>query len=157
MNPATASDTRRPRGRERGVTTIEAAVIAPVLMVLLLFIVFLGRVATTQQNVQRAARDAARAGSMALTRDDAAVAIDTTLTASLGATRDRCQLVPLDLTAIGQDSGQAGDWDLGTIQVRLTCTIPTSDLGLLGITATKTFTAVATEPVDEWRSRPVNT
>ena len=157
MNPTTPADTRHRRGCEGGVTTIEAAVIAPVLMALLLFIVFLGRVATTQQNVQQAARAAARAGSIALTRDDAAIAIDTTLTASLGTTRDRCELAPLNLTAIGQDTGQPGDWDLGTIQVRLTCTIPTSDLGLLGITRSKTFTAVATEPVDEWRSRPVNT
>ena len=157
MSAPTPRHTGASRSREAGVTTIEAAVIAPVLMVLLLFIVFLGRVATTQQNVQHAARDAARAGSIALTRDDAAIAIDTTLAASLGPTRNRCQLAPLDLTAIGQDTGQPGDWDLGTIQVRLTCTIPTRDLGLLGITGTKTFTAVATEPVDEWRSRPVNT
>ena len=157
MKPTAPHRTGHRAGCEGGVTTIEAAVIAPVLMVLLLFIVFLGRVATTQQNVQRAARDAARAGSIALTRGDAATAIDTSLTASLGATRNRCQLAPLDLTAIGQDTGNPGDWDLGTIQVRLTCNIPTSDLGLLGITGTKTFTAVATEPVDEWRSRPVNT
>ena len=140
---------------EAGLTTIEAAVLAPVIMALLLFVVFLGRVTTTQQVVQRTARDAARAASQAITRDEAAEAIDTVLEESLGDTRRHCTLAPTDLTAIGEDTGEAGDWDLGRIQIRLTCSIPTSDLGLLGI-GTKTFTAVATEPVDTWRSRRIN-
>ena len=42
------------RNNEDGMTTIEAAVLAPVILVLMLFIVFLGRVITTQQAVQRA-------------------------------------------------------------------------------------------------------
>lgn len=137
-------------------TTVEAIVLAPVLLVLVLFIVLLGRVATTQQNVQRAARDAARAASLSITRDEATAAVDTVLTNSLGNQRDRCQLAPLDLSAIGTDSGEQGDWDSGLIQVRLSCNIPTGDLGLLAL-GTKTFTAVATEPVDTWRSRRINT
>ncbi len=137
-------------------TTVEAAVLAPVIMVLLLFIVFLGRVTTTQQAVQRSARDAARAASLSITRDEAATAIDSVLEDSLGSTRRHCTVAPTDLTAIGEDTGAEGDWDLGLIQVRVTCSIPTSDLGILGL-GTKTFTAVATEPVDTWRSRKLNT
>lgn len=141
---------------ERGMTTVEVAVLAPVIMVLLLFIVYLGRVATTEQKVQSAARDAARAATIALTRDAAALAVEATLTENLGAMRTGCLLTPLDLSAIALDNGDVGDWDLGTIQVRLTCTIPTADLGLLAFPGTKTFTAVATEPVDAWRSRRIN-
>ena len=137
-------------------TTIEAVVLAPVILVLVLFIVFLGRVTTTQQTVQRAARDAARAASQAITRDEADFAINTVVDESLGTNRRNCTIAPTDLTAIGEDTGAEGDWDLGLIQVRITCTIPTADLGLLGL-GTKTFTAVATEPVDTWRSRKVNT
>ena len=149
MNPKRQRD-------ERGMTTVEVAVLAPVIMVLLLFIVYLGRVATTEQKVQSAARDAARAATIALTRDDAAAAVEATLNENLGAMRTGCVLAPLNLTAIALDTGEAGDWDLGTIQVRITCTIPTADLGLLAIPGTKTFTAVATEPVDAWRSRRIN-
>lgn len=145
------------RSGEDGVTTAEALVIAPVLFALILFMVFLGRVATTQQLVQRTARDAARSASLALTRDDAAYAVDATLTEALGHLRPACHLMPVDYSAIGQDNGLANDWDQGTIQVRLTCDIKTDDLGLLAIPATKTFTAIATEPVDNWRSRPINT
>lgn len=145
----------RNRRGEDGVTAIEVVILAPVLMAMILFIVFLGRVITTQQNVQRAARDAARAGSLAITRDDAQIAIDSVLNETLGNQRNRCQLATVDLTAIGLDTGAEDDWDSGTIQIRLTCNIPTDDLGLLAI-GSKTFTAVATEPVDTWRSRQVN-
>jgi TadE-like protein len=148
---------RQASKREAGVTTIEAVVIAPLLFALVLFMVFLGRVATTQQVVQRTTRDAARAASIALTRDAASMAVEQTLADGLGPMRQHCQLAPLDLTAIGEDTGAADDWDLGTVQIRLTCTIPTSDLGLLSLGTAKTFVAVATEPVDTWRSRPVNT
>jgi Flp pilus assembly protein TadG len=140
---------------EDGMTTLEVVILAPVLMGMILFVVFLGRITTTQQNVQRAARDAARAGSLTITRDDAETVINTTLAESLGQQRTQCQLAPVDLTAIGQDTGSEGDWDYGTIQIRLTCNIPTSDLGLLAL-GTKTFTAIATEPVDTWRSRKIN-
>jgi competence protein ComGC len=144
------------RRTEAGMTTIEAIVLAPVILVLVLFIVFLGRVTTTQQSVQRAARAAARAASQSITRDDAALAINSVVDDSLGTHRQHCSIAPTDLTAIGEDTGAEGDWDLGLIQVRITCIIPTTDLGLLGL-GTKTFTAVATEPVDTWRSRKVNT
>ena len=140
---------------EVGVTTVEAVLLAPLLMLLILFVVFLGRIATTRQQVQRAARDAARAATISLTRDDAAAAIETSHTDNLGRLRQHCTLTPVDLSAIGTDTG-GEDWDFGLIQIRLTCAIPTGDLGLLAL-GNKTFTAVATEPVDIWRSRPVNT
>ena len=155
MNPR-PNTRRHGRSNEAGVTTIEAVILTPVLVALVLFMVFLGRVATTRQTVQRTARDAARAASIALTRDEAAFAVESTLTSGLGPLRERCRLGELDLSAIGQDTGAIGDWDLGTVQVRLTCTVPTSDLALLSLGADKTFVAVATEPVDTWRSRPVN-
>lgn len=142
---------------EDGITTAEAVVLAPVLFALVVFMVFLGRVATTQQMVQRTARDAARSASMALTRTEAASALDVSLNEGLGNLRSSCRTAPIDYSAIGGDTGDAEDWDLGTIQVRISCDIRTDDLGLLGIPATKTFTAVATEPVDNWRSRPTNT
>lgn len=150
------ANTHPNRHAEAGVTTAEALVFAPLLFALIVFMIFLGRVATTQQLVQRTARDAARSASQALTREDAAVALESALSDGLGTLRPSCQLAPVDYSAIGTDTGTADDWDLGTIQVRLTCAIRTDDLGLLAIPANKTFTAVATEPIDNWRSRPIN-
>jgi hypothetical protein len=147
---------RRHRGSETGTTTIEFVALVPVLAAMLLFVVFCGRVAWTRNTVGRSARDAVRAASIAITRDDAAVALEQTLTENLGQHAAHCTHVPVDYSAIGTDSGQPGDWDAGVIELRLTCRIPTSDLGLLGLAGTKTFTAVAIEPVDTWRSRRVN-
>ena len=135
---------------------VELVALVPVLAVLLLFVVFCGRVTITRLEVQRAARDAARAASIALTRDDAASALEATLADNLGPRAPQCRHDPVDFSAIAADDGQPGDWDSGVITLRLICTIPTDDLGLLGINTTKTFTATAVEPVDTWRSRPVN-
>jgi Flp pilus assembly protein TadG len=147
---------RHARRDESGTSTIELVALAPLLAALLLFVVFCGRVAYTRATVARAARDATRAASIALTRDDAAVALETTLTANLGSYATRCTHLPVDYSAIGTDSGEAGDWDAGVIELRVTCQIPTSDLGLLGLSGSKTFTAVGIEAVDTWRSRPRN-
>lgn len=148
---------RRSRRRsEGGTSTIEFVALVPVLALMLLFVVFCGRVAWTRNTVGRSARDAVRAASIAITRDDAALALEQTLAENLGPHAAHCTHVPVDYSAIGTDSGAPGDWDLGVIELRLTCRIPTSDLGLLGLAGTKTFTAVAIEPVDTWRSRRVN-
>ena len=149
------TDKHRQRG-EGGVTTIELVALVPLLAVMMLFVVFCGRVAVTHQTVTRASRDAARAASIAISRDDASIALEQTLTANLGANATNCTHLPVDYSAIALDSGGDTDWDAGVIELRLTCTIPTGDLGLLGIGGTKTFTATAIEPVDTWRSRKIN-
>lgn len=106
--------------------------------------------------MQQAARDAARAATIAVTRDDAATALEQSLTDSLGSRARYCTHPPVDYSAIAQDDGVPADFDSGVIELRVTCTIPTEDLGLLGIACTKTFTATAIEAVDTWRSRRVN-
>jgi hypothetical protein len=141
---------------ESGTSTVELVALAPLLAALMLFVVFCGRVAVTRNTVSRTARDAARAASISLTRDEAAIAVERTIADNFGTNAPQCTHPPVDFSAIGTDTGEPGDWDAGVIEVRLTCKIPTSDLGLLGLTGTKTFTALAVEPVDVWRSRKTN-
>ena len=141
---------------QAGTTTLELVALVPLLAALMLFVVFCGRVTVTRLNVQQAARDATRAASIAITRDAAAAALEASLTENLGSRARYCTHLPVDYGAIATDSGVGGDWDSGVIELRLTCAIPTDDLGLLGLAGTKTFTAKAIEPVDTWRSRTVN-
>ena len=141
---------------EAGTSTLEFVALVPLLAALMLFVVFCGRVTVTRLDVQQAARDAARAASIAITRDDAAIALEASLAENLGGQARYCTHLPVDYSAIATDSGVGEDWDSGVIELRLTCAIPTEDLGLLGIAGTKTFTAKAVEPVDTWRSRTVN-
>ena len=141
---------------EAGTSTLELVALVPLLAALMLFVVFCGRVTVTRLDVQQAARDAARAASIAITRDDAAIALEASLAENLGGQARHCTHLPVDYSAIATDSGVGEDWDSGVIELRLTCAIPTEDLGLLGIAGTKTFTAKAVEPVDTWRSRTVN-
>jgi TadE-like protein len=153
-SPITTKPLDRPA--EHGTSTLELVALVPLLAALMLFVVFCGRVTVTRLSVQQAARDAARAASIALTRDDAAIALDASLTENLGFRARYCTHPPVNFSAISSDSGATGDWDSGVIELRLTCAIPTEDLGLLGLAGTKTFTAKAVEPVDTWRSRTIN-
>ena len=157
MDAPTANTKRQSEYRsERGTSTVELIALAPLLAVLLLFVVFCGRVTMTRINVQQAARDATRAASIALTREDAASTLEASLAENLGGRARYCTHPPVDYSALAVDSGTADDWDSGVIELRLTCNIPTNDLGLLGLAGTKTFTAVAIEAVDTWRSRTRN-
>ena len=155
MNPSTNTKSAD-NGSETGTSTLELVALVPLLAALMLFVVFCGRVTVTRLDVQQAARDAARAASIAITRDDAAIALEASLTENLGGQARYCTHLPVDYSAIATDSGIGGDWDSGLIELSLTCAIPTEDLGLLGIAGTKTFTAKAIEPFDTWRSRRVN-
>ena len=154
MNPSTKP--QHVEHREAGTSTLELVALVPLLAALMLFVVFCGRVTVTRLDVQQAARDATRAASIAITRDDAAIALEASLAENLGSHARYCTHPPVDYSAIATDSGVGGDWDSGVIELRLTCAIPTEDLGLLGIAGTITFTSKAIEPVDTWRSRTVN-
>jgi Flp pilus assembly protein TadG len=59
---------------ERGSATIELALLAPVLLILLLFVAFVGRLTEARAEVDAAARDAARAASLMRTGDSAETA-----------------------------------------------------------------------------------
>jgi Flp pilus assembly protein TadG len=61
---------------ERGSMTVEFVILAPLLLVLMLFIVLAGRVVEAHGEVDGAARDAARAASVALSPAGAAQAAD---------------------------------------------------------------------------------
>jgi Flp pilus assembly protein TadG len=62
--------TRRDR-RQRGSLTVELVVLAPVMLLIMLFLVFAGRVIEAHGQVGGAARDAARAASIALSSGEA--------------------------------------------------------------------------------------
>ena len=57
--------------RERGGTTVEMVIIAPLLIIMVLFVVGLGRLASTREVIDGAARDGAREASMARNASDA--------------------------------------------------------------------------------------
>lgn len=131
-----------------GSASVELVLLIPVLLVLLLFVVAGGRVAGTRGQVDAAARDAARAGTIARSvgeaRRDALLAAQV----RLGAGSAACRTLTVDVDTSDFRPG-------GQVAATVTCAVDLGDLTLIGIPGTRAVTASAREPVDTFRgTRP---
>ncbi|WP_125777984.1 TadE/TadG family type IV pilus assembly protein [Antribacter gilvus] len=142
---------RRPvHDPESGSATIEAVIIVPVLGLMIMLIVFGGRVAIAHQSVQTAAFQAARTASLA--RDPIQAHDDsvTSAQASLADQDIRCTAtdVTVDTTGLTTPVGTPS-----SVSATVTCHLDVSDLGL-PIPGSRTITATMTSAVDQHRERP---
>lgn len=136
----------RPTGdTERGSVSVEAAVIAPAFVFLLLLVVFAGKIAEAEGNVERAAAAAARAASLRQHPGDATTDALATVEANLAQAGVPC----VDLDAVVDTSNFAPG---GTVTVTIHCESSMADVTLLGVPGTRTFTARAVEVIDTYRS-----
>lgn len=129
---------------ERGSASLELALMAPVLVVLMLFVVLVGRLGQARADVDRAARDAARAASTARTSEAAherAAAVARTTLAEGGVS---CRSM-----TIGLDTGAFAPG--GAVHATVGCTVDLSDLSLLGVPGSRTVTSSFTQTVDAYR------
>lgn len=133
---------------ERGAVTTELVLVTPLVLVMLLFAVFAGRVAGARNDVVGAARDAARAASLSRTTAGARPAAEEAAAATLDDQEVTCEGSP-------RVSVDVADFvPGGTVAVEVACAIRLADLSLLGINGSRTVTARAVEVVDRYRSEP---
>jgi len=118
---------------------IEIVILIPVLLAFLMLVVAFGRFVSARGDVEAAARDAVRAASLERTASDADAAARATVSATL--TRSGCLPPALSGAFV------AG----GTITVTLSCTVPMSDLGLIGVPGTLSISATSAAPLDTFR------
>lgn len=129
---------------DRGSVAVEVAVVAPALVVLLLLVVFAGRVAEADGNVTRAAGEAARAAS--LRQDPGAARHDAETVA-----RENLEAAGTQCSSLGVEV-DVGDFEPGgTVAVHVSCTTSMADVALLGVPGTRTFSAQAVEVIDTFR------
>jgi Flp pilus assembly protein TadG len=130
---------------ERGSAAVEIVLITPLLVALLLFVVMLGRLGSARGSVDAAARDAARAASIARTPSTARSAAIDAANASTRTAGLQCAPLTVEIT---------GDNTPGTtIEATVSCTVPLGDLALgLHIPAVRTLTGHFVAPVDQYRS-----
>lgn len=131
--------------REDGSAAVELAVLAPLLVVVLLFAVAVGRLVVARQEVDGAAVDAARAASEASSAQAAIQAANDSAASDLSGKGLTC--TPLN-TAVDTADFVAG----GDVTVRLTCTASLTGLSLLRLPGAQTLTSSATAPVDSYRT-----
>ncbi len=139
----------RPRD-DRGSIGLELALLTPVLLLLVGFVCGLGRVAESDGRVSAAARDAARAASLApdepAARQAALVAGQATLLVD-GLTCASSDVLLLSWT----DDGPGGAPD--RVTVRVSCTASLGDLAVPGLPGSLRLSADLTAPLDPYRSR----
>ena len=123
---------------------MELVLITPAVLVLLLLVVAGGRLALARERVDAAARDAARAGTIA--RSPGAARAEAIL-AARGRLADAgvtCRTLAVTVDVADFRPG-------GTVSTTITCTVGLGDLTLVGVPGTRTVTATAVETVDTLR------
>lgn len=129
----------RRRAHDAGVSSVEVVLMAPLIVMLILFIVALGVMVNVRSEVEGAARDAARAGSLQGTGADAATQAEAAADADLGT---RCQGSATVDSYYVPPVGNGG----GYYKVTVACTVNMSGFGVFG--AHQTFSQTFAAPID---------
>lgn len=129
---------------EQGSAAIETVIAVPVMMLMIGFIIFVGRMAVAQQEVITAAQNAARAGAMRQTSAGAQNDANAAMTRVFRDADIDCRPFTLDLNTSSLAPG-------GQVTATVTCVIGTDDIIGLGIGRTVTVTESATAVVDTYR------
>jgi Flp pilus assembly protein TadG len=126
-----------------GTLAVEAALIAPALLVLMLLVVYAGRAAQADADVRSAAARAARAASLTTDAQAATAAATAVATANLTTAGIDCRDPDVRVNA----DLRAG----GRVTVTVGCQVANTDLALLAVPGSRRSTATATQVVDTYR------
>jgi Flp pilus assembly protein TadG len=135
---------------DRGSAAIEAAILAPPLLVLIGLAIVGGRIQVAGGAIEGAAHDAARAASISRTKSEA---YDNALAAA-NATLNQQGLHCATLTVVPNLAGF--DVEVGqpaTVAVSITCVVDFSDLVADGLPGSKTLTTSFVSALDTFRTR----
>ncbi len=128
--------------REEGAVTIEVILATPLLILFLLVVVALGQVVTSNIALDGATAAAARAASIATTRQGARAAAQESASSATGL---GCASLHV---ATDTSDFVAG----GSVEVTLTCSVDLSAFGGLHLPASATLTSSSSQPLDIYRS-----
>ncbi|MER6146221.1 TadE/TadG family type IV pilus assembly protein [Streptomyces sparsogenes] len=135
------------RVADRGSAAVEIVLVTPLLMLVLLTVVALGRLADARLVAADAAHQAARAASLARTEAEARTAARRTTDAALHNAGVACTRPKVALTTNGLRPG-------GVVTAKVTCSVELRDLTHVGMPGRITLHGTAFSPVDVHRSAP---
>jgi Flp pilus assembly protein TadG len=127
---------------QSGSVTVEMVLLAPVLMLLILFGVYASRASESLVQVRHAADQAARSASKVSRGRVQSVANDVA-NRTLNNSGTSCVDFAVSTAVIDQGSNSA-------VRVKVECTIKTQGLALLGVSERR-VSATSTEVLDRWR------
>jgi Flp pilus assembly protein TadG len=129
---------------ERGSVAVELAVLAPALVALMLLVVYAGRVAHADGQVQRATSEAARAASLRQSPEAAAASAKSVAASNLEASSFICHDLDTEVDTTRFVPG-------GAVTVTVRCVASMREVTLLGVPGERTFVASSTEVIDRYR------
>ena len=132
----------RARADDRGSMSVEATLLAPILVVIVLFVVHLGRYGTTHLRLVTAADHAARAASLV---HPAMMA-----TVGRGVALDNVSQNGIPCETFQAAVHVGDDTDPGTVRVDLTCVVDRRGLDMLA-PLPRRIAVSSTEVIDRWR------
>jgi len=142
MRSVDASRHERPRS-DCGSATVEAVLLAPALVVLLLFVLHLGRWSSAEAHLRTAADHAARAASLVhpsrMSSAAREAALDNLVTSGLTCERFSASAAVLHAS------------DPRVVEVAIECDVARAGLDALGMTPRR-ISASSSEVVDRWRA-----
>ncbi|MFE0774311.1 TadE/TadG family type IV pilus assembly protein [Streptomyces sp. NPDC058861] len=141
--------TRRLRD-DRGALSLEAVILFPVLILVLLLVVAFGRIGSADNAVDTAARNAARAASLERSGGAASSAGSQVARSVLGQQGLECTSTSISIST-GGFAARIGEPASTTATV--TCTVRLSDIGLPGLPGAKTLSSSFTSSIDSYRQR----
>lgn len=144
---APPQDLRRGSGDESGAAAIELTLLAPALLVILLFVVGLARMANASQQVESVAADAARAVSLQRDVGASGSVAREAARRSLGQAGLSCVSLSVSVDATDYRPG-------GAVRVAVSCTASLGDVAIAGFPGRRQFDATATVPIESYRARP---
>jgi len=132
------------RRGEDGGAAVEFAIVAPLLIMMFLFIFGLGRIATAREAVEGAARDGAREASIARSPSVADRTAKQVVADTLAEKRVSCsnRVVTVDTSDFRPD---------GTVTVHVRCTVANQDVMLSGLPGRSTLRSDFVASVDRYR------
>ena len=134
----------RSTAAERGSATVELVLVTPLLLALALFAVLAGRLTQARAEVDGAARDAARAASIARDPAAARAAAHASATATLAIRHLTCRALDVRVDTRAFRAG-------GQVAVRVACTVDLGDLSLLAVPGARTIETRFVAPLDTFR------
>ena len=147
VTPATPAD--------RGSMSVELVVIAPALVLLLLLVGAGGRWVESHGAIDGAARDAARAASLARTPGDAVTLAQQTADADL-TTSGWCHPGTTNVGVTGFPASAQASVQGADVTVTVTCNVNMSPFTMLGFSAASPVTGTAVAPLDPFMCRGAN-
>ena len=127
---------------EFGSATVELVLLAPVLTVMVLFGIHSGRLSEAKIQVQHAADQGARAGSLVAESKIAQVATD--------AVENDLKLAGIACTKVSIDVGAVATGMTNAVRVQVECDVRVDGTQLLGLLPDRVH-ATSIEVIDEWR------